>query len=316
MTTLLFCSLGRADVCLKLPAQFEDNRIYLALKDSNGQSIRFYTDSGGGLFPFIYDDTVNRLALKTERTEQDRSTTIGYTTFPQKQFAHQGVQIDPSLNGKVRIFKYKQGGQDEPSQIRFMIGDGFLGASFFADKIWRFDYLNRELSLCKLAASAGFTAIPMMFKMTGGTRDTHQPRIEIQVDGEKIPVLFDTGATSLYSATAVTALKLQKPFTASSFIRESVAKRWLKSHPSWKVIKGGEKFAGGGDLIEVPLVSLGGNEVGPVWFATRKDEIYDRYSKDIMDSKIEGAVGGNLFRHITIIADYPASKLLVKSSAQ
>ncbi|RYZ92724.1 MAG: hypothetical protein EOP06_03390 [Proteobacteria bacterium] len=314
MVLFSLVSTAHADSCKKLPARFEDNRIYLEVRTSDKKLLKFYTDTGGGLHPFIYNDTAAKLGLKAERETREEALTVGYTTLPNALFVHQGIPIDESLKGKTRIFAFNKKGEDEPSQIRFMVGDGFLGASFFADKIWKFDYLKRELFSCSAFSPVRFSATPMTFKTTLGTRDTHQPRIEVEIEGEKFPVLFDTGATSLYSPTAVKALSPQNAFTASSFIRESIAKRWLQSHPNWKIIKAGEKFAGGGDLIEVPLVSLAGHKVGPIWFATRRDDIYDRYSKDIMDSSIAGAVGGNLFRFFTMIADYPGSKLLVKTA--
>lgn len=83
-------------------------------------------------------------------------------------------------------------------------------------------------------------------------------------------------------------------------------------NPLWQVVDSGDKFGGGGFLIQVPKLKIGQVEVGPLWFATRKDKIYDQYSKDIMDSHIEGAVGGNILKHFEIIADYPGRKLYFK----
>jgi hypothetical protein len=303
--------LGFADNCTRLPDDFDDNRIYLKIQ-AGTESFRFYTDSGGGLYPFVYADIAKKLGMKIEETVAEGDFKFGYSTFPDS-IAKQQIPVSKIWKGKVRVFTFDSEGKDEASESRFFLGDGFFGATLFADRIWKFDYPKKELRVCKtLPVLKGFSKIPMHFKVDKHRRTSHQPRIEIEVAGTKIPVLFDTGATSMYSKEAVDSLQLKKPFTASSFIRVSVAERWRKQNPTWKVFKAGERFAGGGDLIEVPEVKIGGVAVGPVWFATRKDEIYDHYSTAIMDARIDGAVGGNLFRYFEMVADYRKATLALK----
>ena len=82
----------------------------------------------------------------------------------------------------------------------------------------------------------------MYFKTTQGIRDTHQSRMEIEVSGTKVHVLFDNGATSLYSRGVVVQLKLNNQINPTSFIRESVARKWQQSNPKWRVIENGGKF--------------------------------------------------------------------------
>ena len=81
----------------------------------------------------------------------------------------------------------------------------------------------------------------------------------------------------------------------------------IQIHPA-KRLYIAKELSGGGFLIEVPRVKVATYEVGPVWFATRKDSIYDKYSKEIMDAHIDGAGGENLFKYFEIIADYPSAK--------
>jgi hypothetical protein len=298
--------------CLKAPASFDDNRIYLKVKGSK-ETLLFYTDSGGGIYPFVYRPTVEKLKMKIEKTVHEEGMEIGFSTFS-SDFKDQNIPTLPEWKGNVRVFTAKPNGNDELSQIKFFIHDGFFGATFFAaGKIWRFDYSAQELWYCNsLPETEGFASMNIYFKEKKGVRDTHQPRMEMEVSGKKLPMLFDTGATSFYSPEAVKQLKLNKQINPTSFIRESVARNWQKNNPTWKVINSGDKFGGGGFLIEVPKLKVVGMEVGPVWFATRKDTIYDKYSEDIMDSHIDGAVGGNVFKHFEIIADYPAGKLYFK----
>lgn len=302
---------AHANGCRNLSTDFSDDRIYLKVQTKNGL-VSLYTDSGGGIFPFVYEETAQKLGMTIERTINEYGFSFGLSSFPSflQQF---GIPQRDQWNGHVRVFKYFDGGKDEPSQLKFILGDGFLGATFFADRTWHFNYPSKILSVCASLPEVSSWKKTAMFFREGdnGIRTTHQPRIEVEVDGVKIPVLFDTGATSFYSAEAMQILLPPKQFSASSFIKESVALSWLARHPEWRVIKRGDRF--GGDLVEVPSIKIAGVTVGPVWFATRQDKIYDQYSEQIMDSRIDGAVGGNVFRTLEMVADYPGSLLYLRA---
>lgn len=110
----------------------------------------------------------------------------------------------------------------------------------------------------------GFVKRPIYFKEKNKIKETFQPRMEIEILGKKYSMLFDTGATSLYSKEAIKSIQPFREFTASSFIRDSIAKEWIKNNPQIKVIKDGEKFSGGGDLIKIDEVKIAGVAVGPV----------------------------------------------------
>ena len=272
--------------------------------------MRLYTDSGGGRFPFLYDDTAKKLGLKVVGLKKDDGVQVGSTTLPDS-FEKQNIPLSQEWIGRTRVFTYDSKSGAEVNAIRFILGDGFFGATFFDGKVWKFNYPNGQLSRCTGLQTAGYSVVPMYFKTTNGKRDTSQPRVEMEVNGEKIPVLFDTGATSFYSDEAVMLIRPKRAFTASSFIRSSVAAKWRKAYPSWRTVKAGDKF-GKMDLIEVPEIKFAGYSVGPLWLALRKDEIYDKYSEEIMDSRIDGAIGGNLFSSLEMIADYPGAKLYVR----
>lgn len=308
VTLIIFLNIRALanDTCKKLASEFIDNRIYVNV-NSGGKVLKFYTDSGGGLYPFIYDDIAKSLKLSTLKSIFDEGEKISFTDIS-KVFEIQGIPHHKEWNKNTRIFTYSEKSKAEVSQIRFIIGDGFLGAPFFADHVWHFDYENKELKFCtKLTDINNFAKLPFYFKGSNRIKDTFQARMEIEVFGKKHSMLFDTGATSLYSKEAIMSIQPFKEFTASSFIRDSVAKEWIKNDPKIRVIKGGEKFAGGGDLIKIDEVKIANIVVGPVWFATRNDKIYDKYSREIMDANIDGAVGGNLFKYFDIITDYQAN---------
>lgn len=81
---------------------------------------------------------------------------------------------------------------------RLFGADGFLGGRWFADGIWDFDYRAGTLTRREAATpSPGSTAVPLGFQVDAeGRRTTHFPSLDIEVDGEVLPVLFDTGATA------------------------------------------------------------------------------------------------------------------------
>jgi hypothetical protein len=60
-------------------------------------------------------------------------------------------------------------------------------------------------------------------------------------------------------------------------------------------------------MILVPVVSVTGFSVGPVWFTERPDTNFRKFMSQWMDRRVEGAVGGNVFRFFRLTVDYPAA---------
>ena len=60
-------------------------------------------------------------------------------------------------------------------------------------------------------------------------------------------------------------------------------------------------------MIEVPVISVAGVAVGPVWFMERPDANFHTYMAQWMDRPVDGALGGNAFRFFRTILDYPGS---------
>ena len=63
------------------------------------------------------------------------------------------------------------------------------------------------------------------------------------------------------------------------------------------------------DMIEVPTLSIAGYTVGPVWFAKRRDMVYDGMMKQLMDKPILASIGGAAFRPFKITMDYPNQRV-------
>jgi hypothetical protein len=246
--------------------------------------------------------------MKISKTIHDQGLNVGFSSFP-SELKSQNIPLNSNWDNQVKVFTPHKNGHDEPSQIKFFVKDGFFGATFFAPHIWIFDYPGKTLSFCSdLPGAKEFTSVPAYFKKTGKVKDTAQARLVVEIEGTQHSILFDTGATSFYSEEAQKKIGTEERINPSSFVRESVANQWSRMNPGWKKIYHGDFFGGGGYLIEVPSIKIGGLTAGPVWFATRKDSIYDNYSRDIMDAHIDGAIGGNFLKHFIIMADYPNEK--------
>jgi hypothetical protein len=67
-------------------------------------------------------------------------------------------------------------------------GKGFLGQSWFADRIWLLDYLNKEMGYSVKDSyfdTTGFRSTPIGFKQDdNGIRQVSFPRIQAKIDGE------------------------------------------------------------------------------------------------------------------------------------
>jgi len=294
-----------------VPAKFECNRIYAELK-VNGKFQYFFTDTGGGLRPFTFKETVVTWKITppkyNEIQEGENKFSLAKIDWPLKI----GWDFYPRKSEKIelRIADCSKLKDNEFCLMKEFMREGFVGAGWYADKVWKLNYVKGEVAYStKSTDIPNTTSIPLGFKAESGKRITHQPRMSVEIDGKAHDMLFDTGATAWYSDAAKKELGLKESsFCAASFLRRSVFDELKKKHSDWKVILTGDKFSGGSDLIEIPFVRVGKDSVGPVWFAARKDEIYNWYSKEFMDQNIDGAIGGNIFKHFIVIIDYPNAK--------
>lgn len=273
--------------------EFDQNRIFLNVPAPNGQQVRFYTDTGGG--KIIDPATPNKLGLTidTFREGDQLMETVSLSSFLKQQ------NLPPTL-GLQFIFRGEKPFKEQT--------DGILGANWFANKIWHFDYQNQQLFWVKewnpKTIDQQHTVKLGFMKNRKGKHATHFPRIPILVEGDTIQTLFDTGATAVLSEEAKTQIGNHYAIGAS-FIVASLFDKWKTQHPEWKVIEGGDALLKE-DLIEVPEVTIAGHTVGPVWFARRKDENFTQYMSKWMDETIHGAIGGSCFQYFsTLIIDYP-----------
>lgn len=309
---VLLCLPAHASGWRTVAARFECDRIYAELS-VKGRVRRFFTDSGGGLNPFTYRDTVRDWGVKLPPFVEvggDAGARVATTAITWPRGIGWPFFPKPGETVELRVFDCAKASTHEACVVRGFMRDGFLGAAWFADRAWRLDYARGTVEVAtKLGAPPPRAPrVPLGFRVEAGRRTHHQPRLGVEVDGRALDLLFDTGATASYTAEARAVLGLgDTVYCSASFLRRSRFDQLRAAHPDWKFVPQGDGFGGGSDLLEVPEVKLGGQVAGPVWFAARPDAVYDRYSSGMMDARIEGAIGGNAFRGLRITADYPGA---------
>jgi hypothetical protein len=194
--------------------------------------------------------------------------------------------------------------------------DGQLGNRWFDGRIWKFDYLNKSLSVLTQEEATNYVrrhnaqAIPITFKADGETDKAHRfPRMFIEVDHQQLPMLLDTGATTFETRKNNAGESEDITLVGTSFISESIFRQWQKNHPDWQIKF--EHYQGmKQEMIEVPSVTLAGFKTGPVWFTLRPDTNFHDYMSSMMSDHVEGAIGGSAFQYFSMIINYPASEVI------
>ncbi|MCP3893540.1 MAG: hypothetical protein GY706_02780, partial [Bacteroides sp.] len=138
------------------------------------------------------------------------------------------------------------------------------------------------------------------------------PSVEIEIEGQTIPMLFDTGASAWPSENAKEVLGVDVDQVATSFIITSIFDKWVEDHPDWVVIDKACTLSQE-PMIRVPSVKLGNRIVGPVWFTKRANRNFHDYMSSMMDRRIDGALGGSALQYIRIIVDYPSEVAYVSN---
>lgn len=273
----------------RIPTRYAADRFYARPVLQNGDTLEFFTDTGGGLF--IYASAAAAVGLEPDSG--------GFVTLPAFR---DDASIPPPLgtpDGKVFVFD---------GEAALDARSGMLGQAWFADRVWLFDYPARSLllldSLPPWADSAHAAALSFRTD-SAGARLMHFPRIRVEVDGDSLDLLFDTGATGVPTETVHARLEARDSMIGTSFITTEVLERWSARHPDWVVFEDADRSVEGMRMIEVPRVSVGGYTVGPVWFTERPNPNFHEYMARFMDRGVDGALGGSALKYFRVLVDYP-----------
>lgn len=290
-----------------LTTRYEAGHFYALGALAAGGTLRLLVDSGGagGSGWYVIDpQAAHRLGLKTARCTLDGEALV---VIPAIKFeAGQGWPKSAGTPCDATALVVR--GIGEESRV-----DGMIGAGYMPRHTWTFDYPSRKLWL----ESAGWTPPAGMHRAelghltrTDGGWGTGFARIRIEVAGEPVDLLLDTGATAKPTAAglAATHLATVDGYGVTSYIVRSVLERWHRQHPAWRVVEAGDDIFGTKSttrLIEVPTVRVAGWEVGPVWFTERDDINFNPGISQYTDQRVDGAAGANIFAHFVMTLDYP-----------
>lgn len=285
-----------------IPFEYDQDRFFVLPVLENGETIRWLSDTGGGVF--LFDDAALRLKLSVS----------GVTMVDYKGMA---AAMPTFADGKSIPLPKTEGDviPIAPGPVRMRLStltkeiDGILGQAWFGDRVWTLDYPGKKLTWHedgKASPGERMRKIPLGFRLNEkGERAMHYPRIEIEIAGKTHDVLLATGSTVGLTAEALKAVDDGRPVNrASSLISTTIFEEWQKNHPEWRVLSNAEEGTGE-PMIEVPQVSIGGIAVGPVWFTRRSDANFDDHFSNWTDKPVHGAIGGNVLRHFRLILDYP-----------
>lgn len=291
---------SRPDTGTDVPSQFVHDQVWVTPR-LGGHELRFFTDTGGGWNALSVG--IARRHGMTITEEGSASEVVRLVAFPEFDEGF-GIPAPPAhfMAGRLMI------GDD--AQLARM--DGFLGARWFADGIWEFDYSAQRLRKLEHSPDlASACTVKLGFQQgKDGARTMHFPSMQTTVDGEVLDVLLDTGATATLTerSAEVFALPVGTP-VATSFIEHEVFERWMQRHPEWRVIdeadRKGEQLR---RMIEVPVIEIAGQAVGPVWFAEQPPGAFQKYMASMMDRPTWGALGGSAFKYFRMVIDYPRAR--------
>ena len=293
-----------------IPTRFEAGHVYAVPETADGQPLRLVVDTGGGGGSGLYwltGDSAKRLRLAetTCSVGDSRLTVADVPAFKPGR----GLPLPDSPCGPVVLVQP----QIKPDPIN---GDGQLGAGYLPGRVWTFDYPAQRLTLeggdWKPDPAAHATPLGFPRDAAGRPRSGF-PRITLEVDGKPLDMLLDTGATAhpTPAGKAASGTPTVGGYGVTSYITTSMLEHWHRAHPHWRVIDKGDDLFGAARatrLIEVPEVRIAGWSVGPVWFTERPDRAFHDVMSSMMDRRVEGAVGGNVFGHFTMTIDYPRSE--------
>lgn len=289
-----------------VPTTYEAGHFYATPETVDGHRLRLLVDTGGGGNATMYwvsATAAKRLGLKTSICLLDKQPTP-VAQLPDYRPGHGLPPPTSNPCGNALLVAPKGPGD----------ADGQLGGAYLSSgRVWTFDYPAKRLiaegSAWHPDAHAHATSLGFQRDDKGEMTDGFA-RITIRVDGQPLDMLLDTGATAHPSAVGEKAsgTPTVNGIGVASYITTSVMNRWHKAHPDWRVVAKGDDLAGtryAARLIEVPHVEIAGWTVGPTWFTERPDTAFHDFMSSMMDKRIEGAVGGNVFRHFVMSIDYP-----------
>ncbi|MGY3230012.1 hypothetical protein ACVWWJ_001496 [Luteibacter sp. HA06] len=293
-----------------VPTVYEAGHFYATPTTRDGKSLRILFDTGaGGSNYFITRDAAARLKLKASSCTAAPRNADSQDTFVARPDYVAGAALPKATNhcGDVLAIAKPPG---------FDNADGIAGGRYLEGRTWTFDYPAHQLRVEDDHWRPSLAAHPMdlgMQRNAAGGLVSAYPRVTIDVGGESIDVLLDTGATAQPTQTGQAAMKTPtvNGLGVASYITSSIMSRWHAAHPEWPVVDAADDALGKGKAtraIQVPGVVIAGWLVGPVWFTERADSNFESFMSEYMDRTVHGAVGANVLDAFVMTLDYRKTK--------
>lgn len=300
-----------------LQSQFIDGeRFYLKVAVVGGDTILAYCDTGGGI-SMLFPNYDKNLAVnsKIKKALMKGLMPVNYITF-HDLVADDNFPTTTPLRKRILRNPFKM--VTKPyllippldrelkmaTEIQPEIG-AFLGQDFFMNKSWTIDYPQQKVWVhtpINISEKDSANIQKIGFKKNKNQDNIFgHPSMTIEVEGDTIDVLFDTGATSVLTESGKQQFATTKKSIGSSFIAASIFRKWRAKYPDWKYYPKAEFL---GDMIEVPKIKIGSYEVGPVLFSQRPDENWSQGMIATMDKVVQGAIGGSVLKYFKVTIDY------------
>lgn len=225
-----------------------------------------WVDMGGGSL-FVCEDVASRLGVEWEMLPDTGEGEFGKPLHP---ISVTNLPVVP-LPDRTLI---KPGALFQPGYP----ATAFLPARAVLGRDVLFDYPGGEFDV----AAAG------SMKRRGDEHPAPRhpqsgfPRVELEIDGERLGFLLDTGATY-------------------TMVSSAVMDRWLERHPEWPSTFGGSRDASFGyartdlqRLVRVPEVRWGSSTLRGVGMIARREGTFENYISSMTTAPIVGALAGNV----------------------
>ena len=291
-----------------IPTRYVEDRFYATPITADNATMLLFTDTAGSIF--LYKDVVEQLRLSstTLKGASDNGGDLTVVSLPIfKPDASIPTPLGGHYEGRLFVVPRKEGAVQNSMARR----DGMLGQQWFGGRVWTFDYPNKALlwrAPNDLPRHDKSHEVKLGFKTSpSGKRQNNFARIPIEIDGETIDFVLDTGATNVLSDDVLKQIgDGHAAERAASFLVLSVFDKWHKQHPEWRVLEGVKTLTGTA-MIEVPSITIGGFKVGPVWFTVQSDADVQGVLGQLVDKPISGALGGSALHYLRMTVDWPGA---------
>lgn len=268
---------------VKMPLVIENNRIYAYFG---------FPDSGGKVQPLLSNIDTGGGAVILARKAVDA---LGLPTHPLQDAPPGMVGVDlKNVRAESMSFPVAMAATSSAETASFVPGGSspaFLPGAILSDHVVTFDYTAKALTIDGGALDDG---VPLIVQVSKGSKF---PRVELEIDGERMGFLLDTGAS----------------FTMLS---QSVIDRLHAKHPEWKYLSGAygpANMIGKGDLashmLRIPNARWGPFDLAPLDVVSRASGTFEKWMSPMMTAPIVGSLAGNVLRNFALRLDYRGNLL-------